>query len=161
MRHQKAGRKFGRKADARHALIDGLVTNLIRDERIKTTDARAKELRRHSEPVIRWAVSVAEIVQKGDGASPDERAKVIHATRMVRRTIRDRATLHRLFHEVGPRFLGRDGGYTRIMKVGFRAGDAAPVSLVELLPGEAPAAPAPKAEEKPEKASKGEAKSKK
>ncbi len=133
MRHQKTGRKFGRESAHRHALISSLVTNLIRDERIKTTDAKAKELRRFSEPVIRWAVSVAEIVQKGEAASVEEKARVVHATRMVRRTVRDRATLQRLFHEVGPRFLGREGGYTRILKVGYRAGDAAPVSLVELV----------------------------
>ena len=148
MRHQKTGRKFGRESAARHALISSLVTNLIRDERIKTTDARAKELRRFSEPVIRWAVSVAEIVQKGEGASVEEKARVVHATRMVRRTVRDRATLHRLFHEVGPRFLGREGGYTRILKVGFRVGDAAPVSLVELV-SRAATEPAPAPAEKP------------
>ncbi len=156
MRHQKTGRKFGRESAARHALISSLVTNLIRDERIKTTDARAKELRRFSEPVIRWAVSVAEIVQKGESASVEEKARVVHATRMVRRTVRDRATLHRLFHEVGPRFLGREGGYTRILKVGFRAGDAAPVSLIELVSRSAVAAvpPAEKADVPDKKAKK-------
>jgi large subunit ribosomal protein L17 len=73
---------------------------------------------------------------------------------MVRRTIRHRATLHRLFHEIGPRFVGRDGGYTRIVKMGHRAGDAAPISLIELMPA-LEAVPAEPPKHEPTKKGKG------
>src|SRR5262249_39842652 len=130
-------RKFGRQSDQRHALLDGLVTNLVKYERIQTTDAKAKELRRYVERAITWATQVAELVERTPEQLADhERARIIHAMRMARRTIRDRETLHKLFHEVAPRYQGRPGGYTRIIKIGNRHGDAAPVSYIELIPTE-------------------------
>jgi large subunit ribosomal protein L17 len=117
--------------------MDGLVTNLVRYERIKTTDAKAKELRRYAERTITWGARVAELVGREPETLADhERARIVHAMRMARRTVRDREVLHKLFHEVAPRYLGRPGGYTRIIKIGNRHGDAAPVSYIELIPGE-------------------------
>src|SRR5262245_51898406 len=119
MRHRKAGRKFGRQSGQRHALLNGLVTNLIRYDRIRTTDAKAKELRRYAERTISWGASVAELVEREpEKLEEHERARIIHAMRMVRRTVRDREAVHRLFHEVAPRYQGRNGGYTRIIKLG-------------------------------------------
>jgi len=138
MRHRKAGRKFGRQSDQRHALIGGLITNLVRYERIQTTDAKAKELRRYAERAITWGTSVAELVDREpESLAEHERARIVHAMRMARRTVRDREALHKLFHDLAPRYLGRPGGYTRIIKIGTRHGDAAPVSYIELLPAEA------------------------
>lgn len=151
MRHRKAGRKFGRQSGPRNALISGLVTNLVRDERIRTTDAKAKELRRYVERTISWGTSVAELVERDpDKLEEHERARIIHAMRMARRTVRNREVLNKLFHEVAPRYQGRNGGYTRIIKLGWRPGDAAPMSYIELIPGEGGAAEeeAPEADEK-------------
>jgi large subunit ribosomal protein L17 len=125
-----------------------LVTNLVKYERIKTTDAKAKEVRRYAERTITWGAQVAELVgREPDTLQDHERARIVHAMRMARRTVRDRETLHKLFHDIAPRYLGRPGGYTRIIKLGYRNGDAAPVSYIELLPAEqskAESAPAPK-----------------
>lgn len=151
MRHRKAGRKFGRQSGPRNALISGLVTNLVRDERIRTTDAKAKEIRRYVERTISWGASVAELVEREpEKLEEHERARIVHAMRMARRTVRNRDVLHKLFHEVAPRYQGRNGGYTRIIKLGWRPGDAAPMSYIELIPGEGGAAEeeAPEAEEK-------------
>jgi large subunit ribosomal protein L17 len=151
MRHRKAGRKFGRQSGPRNALISGLVTNLVRDERIRTTDAKAKEIRRYVERTISWGASVAELVEREpDKLEEHERARIIHAMRMARRTVRNRDVLHKLFHEVAPRYQGRNGGYTRIIKIGWRPGDAAPMSYIELIPSEGGAAEeeAPEADEK-------------
>jgi large subunit ribosomal protein L17 len=115
-----------------------LVSSLVEHERIRTTEAKAKELRPLVERTISWSTRVADLVKKGEHATADEKARVVHAMRMARRVLRDRQTLSKLFHEVGPRFHGRPGGYTRIIKLGFRRGDAAPQSLIELLPAEKP-----------------------
>jgi len=110
----------------------------VRYERIQTTDAKAKELRRYAERAITWGTSVAELVDREpDSLAEHERARIIHAMRMVRRTVRDREALHKLFHDLAPRYLGRPGGYTRIIKIGTRHGDAAPLSFIELLPADA------------------------
>jgi large subunit ribosomal protein L17 len=159
MRHRKAGRKFGRQSGQRHALLNGLVTNLVRDERIRTTDAKAKEIRRYAERTITWGTSVAELVEREpESLAEHERARIVHAMRMARRTVRDRIVLHKLFHEIAPRFLGRPGGYTRIVKIGNRHGDAAPMSLIELLPGENGHETEEPAEEPKGKTKKGKAK---
>src|SRR5512134_1254030 len=135
MRHRKAGRKLGRKSGPRWALLNGLVTNLVRDERIRTTDAKAKEVKRLAERTITWGARVAPLLaQPKEKLVEHEQAKIVHAMRMAHRTVRDKAILHKLFHEIAPRYIGRPGGYTRIIKVGYRPGDAAPMSFLELLP---------------------------
>jgi large subunit ribosomal protein L17 len=132
MRHQKSGRKFSRKSGPRHALLSNLVQSLIEHERIKTTDAKAKELRRIAERTITWATSVGSLVGN-DKADAADKAKIVHAMRQAQQVVKHKPTLHKLFNDVGPRFVGRAGGYTRIMKLGYRAGDAAPVSIIELI----------------------------
>ena len=134
MRPQKSGRTFGRKADHRKALWSNMVSSLIQAERIQTTDTKAKELRRFAEPAIAWAVSVGSLLSKDQEKRTDEeRTRIVHAMRMAQRIVKNRTALHKLFDELGPRYASRHGGYLRIIKKGFRHGDAAPVSIVELV----------------------------
>lgn len=139
MRHQKHGRKLGRKSAPRHALFSNLVTALLEYEQIETTDAKAKEIRRLADRAINWPVSLGELLTKEpDKLDAAERAKVLHAVRMAKRVVKNEQVLGKLFEEIGPRFLGRAGGYTRVVKSGYRHGDAAPTSIIELV--ERPAA---------------------
>src|SRR3954470_22303391 len=122
MRHQKHGRKFGRKTGPRHALFTSLVTALFEHEHIKTTDAKAKEIRRIAEKAITWAASVGKIVEN-EKADAEDKARGVHAMRMAGRVVKHKPTLKKLFSEIGPRFVGRPGGYTRVLKLGNRVGD--------------------------------------
>ena len=146
MRHQKSGRKFSRKSGPRHALLSGLVTSLIEHESIKTTDAKAKELRKVAERTISWATSVGTIVGK-EKADAEDKAKIVHAMRMAQRIVKHKPTLHKLFEELGPRLVGRPGGFLRIMKLGYRNGDAAPVSIIQFVDRAEPEAPAEASDE--------------
>ena len=155
MRHQKSGRKFSRQSGPRHALLSNLVTSLIEHERIKTTDPKAKELRKVAERTISWATSVGNLVgnEKNDAA---DKARIVHAMRQAQRIVKHKPTLQKLFEEIGPRMAGRAGGFLRIMKLGYRHGDAAPVSIVEFVDRAEPGAEesaAPEGEEKPAKKS--------
>src|SRR5262249_5277538 len=141
MRHQKSGRKFSRQSGPRHAMLSNLVTSLIEHERIKTTDAKAKELRKVAERTISWATSVGSLVGN-DKADDADKARIVHAMRQAQRVVKHKPTLHKLFSDVGPRLVGRPGGFTRIMKLGYRHGDAAPVSIIELVDRQAPVAEA-------------------
>jgi large subunit ribosomal protein L17 len=154
MRHRKSGRHFRRTSAHQRAMFSNLVSGLLLHERVRTTDAKAKELRRVAEKAIHWGVQLGELlIRNREQMKPDERARIVHAMRMARRRVRDRVAVQRLFDEIAPRYLGRKtgGGYTRIVKIGQRKGDAAPISLIELIAGEtaaapaAPAAPGPKA----------------
>jgi len=138
MRHRKSGRKLGRTSSHRDALFNNLVTSLLMHGRIETTTAKAKELRRFADATIWWGVSVQSLVAKGEKASAQERAKLVHARRMARKTVRTRDAMERLFGEIGSHFATRKGGYTRMLKTRVRKGDAAPMALVELV-GLAPA----------------------
>lgn len=120
MRHQKSGRKLSRSASHRWALMRNMITSLLRDEKIKTTDAKAKELRR-------WADRVITLGKRGS----------LHARRQVLAVVQDKAVVRKLFDTIAPRFKDRPGGYTRIVKIGIRRGDAAPVSIIELVGSEA------------------------
>jgi large subunit ribosomal protein L17 len=114
MRHLKTGRKLNRTAAHRKALMRNLVKALIQREQIRTTDAKAKELRR-------WADRIVTLGKKG----------TVHARRLAFAYLGSRRLVQRLFDEVAPRFQGRAGGYTRVLKIGPRRGDAAPLSVVE------------------------------
>ncbi len=116
MRHRKSGRRLGRNSSHRTAMYRNMAASLVRHETIKTTLPKAKELRRVIEPLITLA--------KQDGVS---------RRRLAFSRLRDDAAVGKLFNELGPRFKDRPGGYLRILKVGYRAGDAAPMALVQLL----------------------------
>jgi large subunit ribosomal protein L17 len=150
MRHQKSGRKFSRTSAHRKAMFSNMVASLVIHERIETTSPKAKELRRIADRTISWGTSVADLTGKDKAKlSPAERQRVVHALRQAGRVIKQADALHKLFHEVAPRFVGRPGGYTRVMPTRVRMGDATPMSFVELT------AQAPASAEKP-KAAKGE-----
>ena len=135
MRHRRAGVHLSRPTAHRKALFSNLVAALLTNERIQTTDAKAKETRRLAERTITWARRVGDILtKKADRRTPDESARVVHAVRMARRILRDRVAVSKLFDDLAPRYLDRRGGYTRIVKIGQRPGDAAPMSLLELIP---------------------------
>jgi large subunit ribosomal protein L17 len=141
MRHRNSGRKLGRNASHRAALFNNLVTSLLTYGRIETTEAKAMELRSFADSTITWGVSVHELLAKGEQATREERAKIIHARRMARKTVMTPGALDRLFSEIGPYFATRKtksgadakGGYTRVLKTRVRKGDAAPMALVELV----------------------------
>ncbi len=116
MRHGKAGRKLGRNSSSRLALSRAQATALLREGRIQTTVAKAKELRPFVEKLITTA--------KDDS---------LHARRTVLRDIQDREVVRKLFGEIAPKYAERPGGYTRILRVGVRRGDAAPIALIELV----------------------------
>lgn len=108
--------KLGRDAPHRRAMLSNMVTSLLSKESVKTTHARAKELRRFAEHMITFA-------KRGD----------LHARRQVLRTVADKGVVTKLFEELGPRYKGRNGGYTRIVKLGPRRGDGSFMSIVELV----------------------------
>ena len=116
MRHKKSGRKLGRKTAHRKAMMSNLASALITHKKIKTTDAKAKELRSFIEPLVTFAKS-------GD----------LHARRQVLKKIPHKLIVSELFDTIGPKFADRNGGYTRITKLGFRDNDRAPVSVIEFI----------------------------
>lgn len=116
MRHQKAGRILGRKSSHRKAMYRNMSASLIQHETIKTTVPKAKELRRVIEPLITLA--------KDDSVAN---------RRLAFSRLRDKASVGKLFNDLGPRFKERPGGYLRILKAGFRRGDSAPMAIVQLL----------------------------
>ncbi len=117
MRHQKTRHKLSRTASHRKALLANLCKEVIQHERIKTTEAKAKAVKPEVEQLITLA-------KRGD----------LHARRQALSALgQDKFTVHRLFEEVAPRYAERPGGYTRILKMGYRVGDNAPMALVELV----------------------------
>jgi large subunit ribosomal protein L17 len=142
MRHRRAGVHLSRTSAHRQALFSNLVAALFTNERIRTTDAKAKETRRLAERTITWARRVGDVLgKKADRRTTEESARVVHAIRMARRVVRDRGAVVKLFDELAPRFAGRAGGYTRIVKLDQRPGDAASMSLLELMPEDGGSAP--------------------
>ena len=116
MHHRKAGRTLGRTSSHRKAMYKNMAASLIKHETIRTTLPKAKELRRVVEPLITLA--------KEDGVAQ---------RRLAFDRLRDKETVGKLFTELGPRFKDRPGGYLRILKIGFRPGDSAPMAIVQLL----------------------------
>ncbi len=116
MRHRKAGRKLSRTSSHRLAMFRNLVTSVLEHERVMTTDAKAKEIRRW----VDWMITLGK---KGDLA----------ARRQALRVIRDKSVVHKLFAELAPRYQNVNGGYTRVIKIGYRRGDGAPMSMIELI----------------------------
>lgn len=116
MRHRRSGIKIGRTTSHRQAMFRNMVTSLFKYERLQTTDTKAKELRR-------WADHVITLAKRGD----------LHARRQVLSIMREKNVVHKLFEVAQERFGKLNGGYTRIIKIGRRPGDAAPISLIELV----------------------------
>lgn len=134
MRHQKSGRQLGRNSAHRKAMFRNMVTSLLEHERIRTTEAKAKELRRFTERTISIGLRLGDLLTKPrDERTPEEKARYAHALRMAGRMVRSRDVLHKLFDEIAPKLQGRPGGYTRIVKMMRRPGDAAPMALIELV----------------------------
>ena len=135
MRHLKSGRKFSIASDHRTAMFRNMVTSLMEHGRIRTTDQKAKELRRIAERIITLSKRVPfaslETLQGADLAAA--KAKRVHAIRLARHWITDRDVLTKVFTEYSTRFATRPGGYTRILKLGRRPGDQAEMSLIELV----------------------------
>lgn len=116
MHHRKSGKKLGRKSSHRKAMFSNMSASLLKHELIKTTLIKAKELRRHVEPLITLA--------KNDSVAN---------RRLAFSRLRDKAAVAKLFVSVAPRNADRPGGYVRVLKCGYRAGDAAPMAIVELV----------------------------
>ena len=117
MRHRKAGRRLGRDSAHRKAMLRNMVTSLILHERINTTEAKAKELRSVAEKLV-------TLGKRGD----------LHARRQVAAFVANKEAVVKLFSDLSGRYKERNGGYTRVMKTGFRVGDNASMAIIELLP---------------------------
>ena len=116
MRHAKSGRKLNRTSSHRTAMFANMAASLIEHEQIVTTLPKAKELR----PIVEKLVTLAK---RGD----------LHARRLAVSRVRDEAMVRKLFETIGPRYQERNGGYTRVLKAGFRYGDNAPVAVIEFV----------------------------
>jgi len=116
MRHLKKGRSLHRSSSHRKAMLRNLAVSILLHERVLTTEAKAKEVRRLVERIITWG-------KRGD----------LHARRLTVRQVRSRTVVKRIFDDLAPRYSNRPGGYTRILKSGFRHGDNAPMVIMELV----------------------------
>ena len=116
MRHGKSGRRLGRTTSHREAMFRNLVTSFLNHEKITTTDSKAKEIRSVAEKMI-------TLGKRGD----------LHSLRQAASYIREKSVVTKLFSSIAPRYKDRPGGYTRIVKLGIRQGDAAPISIIELV----------------------------
>lgn len=116
MRHLKQGRKLGRTSAHRKALLRNLATALFEHERITTTEPKAKELRRVADKLV-------TLGKRGD----------LHARRQALQVVRSTDIVRKLFDDIAPRFAERKGGYTRVLRLGYRAGDAAAMAIIELV----------------------------
>lgn len=119
MRHNKSGRRLGRTTSHRVAMFRNMVTSFLNHERITTTDSKAKELRSIADKMI-------TLGKRGD----------LHAMRLAASYIREKSVVTKLFTTIAPRYVDRPGGYTRIVKLGIRPGDNAPLSMIELVEAE-------------------------
>lgn len=116
MRHLQKGRSLHRSSSHRKAMLRNLAVSILVHERVRTTEAKAKEVRRLVERIITWG-------KRGD----------LHARRLTARQVRSRTVVKRVFDDLAPRYTDRPGGYTRILKAGFRQGDNAPLVIMELV----------------------------
>ena len=116
MRHRVEGRKFGRETDARRLMICNLVKSMVEHGQITTTLAKAKELRGYVERVVTYG-----------------KANTVHARRLAYSVLGNRTLVKKLFDEIDPAFADRNGGYTRVIKAGFRRGDNAPMAIIQFV----------------------------
>ena len=136
MRHRKAGRRFGMDSSARKAMLRNMVTSLMVHGRIKTTEARAKELRGVAEKVITIGKRAPSLDGLGGEALVAARAKRVAAIRRAKLWVNDEGAIGRIFGEYAERFADRPGGYTRVVKAGVRAGDNSPMAFISLVDAE-------------------------
>src|SRR5262245_27366758 len=146
MRHKKSGRQFGRDTSSRRAMLRNLTANLITHERIETTDAKAKELRRLAERLISKAKRLGQVAFTAQAdLSPQDKARRLHASRLVaawipRFGVKKDGTkvdiVEKVMIDLSKRFGERPGGYTRITKLGPRRGDNAPMAIIESIDAE-------------------------
>jgi large subunit ribosomal protein L17 len=154
MRHNVLKNRFGRTTSHRINMMRNMVTNLLKHERMETTIPKAREVKRHTEKIITKAKNVmADTIAKAKG---DEKVKLtaqrLHNIRLAGETVQDKEVLHKLFEELGPRYANRNGGYTRVMRLGSRLGDGSEVGIIELV--DRPEAEERKAKDAARKASK-------
>ncbi len=126
MRHRVAGKKLNRTIGHRTALRRTLITQLLQHGRIRTTAAKAEAIQGQAEKMITLA-------KRGIEAEKEDKAQGVHARRLAEARLNDPEVVKKLFTEIAPRFADRPGGYTRVLKLGVRKGDAAPIVLIELV----------------------------
>lgn len=126
MRHRVAGKKLNRTSAQRTALRRNMVTQLFQHERIRTTRAKAQAVRGQAEKMVTLA-------KRGLAAAEEEPAKMLHARRRAASRLNDPKVVQKLFDEIAPRYMDRPGGYTRMLRIGVRKGDAAEMVLLELV----------------------------
>ncbi|MBT4633911.1 50S ribosomal protein L17 [bacterium] len=150
MRHRVRKGKLGLKTEHRLSVLRNLCTELFRHGRITSTDVKIKELKRFSEKIITTAktdsvhsrrlvnTKIKELKRFSEKIITTAKTDSVHSRRLVNTKIKDKDILKKLFEEIAPSFSERPGGYTRIVKLNFRRGDAAPISLIELVGMEVP-----------------------
>lgn len=160
MRHRKQGRQFGRNTSHRRAMLRALTANLVLHERVETTDAKAKELKRVAERVVTRAIRLGKLAYTPrEQLKPADQARRLAAQRQVGRFLRRFGVkqsggekvdlIEKVFVDLAQRFAGRPGGYTRIIKLGRRRGDNAPMALIEFVESAKATAEAPAAAPEP------------
>ncbi len=130
MKHRVYGRRLGRSFDQRNALRRTLMTQFFEHERIETTEAKAKAIRSEVEKLITLA---KRGVRAGQGEGAEARARLVHARRVATARLNNPSVVKKLFETIAPRYEKRRGGYTRLLKLGPRLGDAAPMVLLEMV----------------------------
>lgn len=133
MRHQKAGRRLGRNTSHRKAMLRNLVTSLLEHGRIQTTDTRAKEVRQWAEKVITLGKKALRSSFPADISDEIYQQRRLHYHRQILQVVYKKSVAASVMGELADRFENRPGGYTRILKLGFRRGDNSPVSILELI----------------------------
>ena len=141
MRHRLPGNQLARPADQRKAVLRALATELLRHDEIITTFAKAKAVQPEVERIITKGKrgfladhkQLVEKMNKGDGSAAKQVSRSVHLHRQVASYLYDRSVVTRVFKEIAPRYENRKGGYTRILKAGFRRGDATPMAIIQLV----------------------------
>ena len=133
MRHRKTGRRFDMDSSQRKAMFRNMVSSLMLHGTIRTTEMRAKELRRFADPVITIAKAAPSLEGLEGAALVQARAQRVNCIRRARLWVNDDEAIKRLFNEYAPRLQSRNGGYTRVVKAGRRPGDNAPMAVIQLV----------------------------
>lgn len=133
MRHRKSGRRLGRNSSHRNAMMRNMVTSLLEHGHIRTTDTRAKEVRRWAEKLITLGKKALRSSFPADISDEEYQQRRLHLHRQVLKVVRKKSVASTVLGELAERYEERSGGYTRILKLGFRRGDNSPLSILELV----------------------------